>query len=83
MLSNYLFLLLQFMKSVSDECPDITRLYSLGNSSKGLELYAMEISDKPGIHEIGEELPKQKRSEERRAGKECLRQWSSRRSPQP
>ncbi|KAI4896018.1 hypothetical protein NFI96_000300 [Prochilodus magdalenae] len=44
----------KLMKSVSDECPNITRFYSLGKSSKGLELYAMEISDKPGIHETGE-----------------------------
>uniref|UniRef100_A0A8B9L811 Adipocyte enhancer-binding protein 1 n=1 Tax=Astyanax mexicanus TaxID=7994 RepID=A0A8B9L811_ASTMX len=44
----------KLMKSVSDECPNITRLYSLGKSAKGLEIYAMEITDNPGIHETGE-----------------------------
>ncbi|XP_072538645.1 uncharacterized protein aebp1b [Salminus brasiliensis] len=44
----------KLMKSVSDECPNITRLYSLGKSVKGLEIYAMEITDNPGIHETGE-----------------------------
>uniref|UniRef100_A0A4W4GV44 F5/8 type C domain-containing protein n=1 Tax=Electrophorus electricus TaxID=8005 RepID=A0A4W4GV44_ELEEL len=42
------------MKSISDECPNITRLYSLGQSSKGLQIYAMEYSSKPGVHEKGE-----------------------------
>ncbi|XP_076127254.1 inactive carboxypeptidase-like protein X2 [Alosa pseudoharengus] len=44
----------KLMKSVSDECPNITRFYSLGKSSKGLEIYAMEITDNPGMHETGE-----------------------------
>lgn len=43
------------MKSVSDECPNITRFYSLGKSFKGQEIYAMEITDNPGMHETGEE----------------------------
>ncbi len=50
-----LFLLSQLMKSISDECPNITRFYSLGKSFKGLEIYAMEITDNPGMHETGEE----------------------------
>uniref|UniRef100_A0AAY4AXA7 F5/8 type C domain-containing protein n=1 Tax=Denticeps clupeoides TaxID=299321 RepID=A0AAY4AXA7_9TELE len=44
----------KLMKSVADECPDITNLYSLGKSSKGLEMYVMEMSDQPGKHETGE-----------------------------
>uniref|UniRef100_A0A672SXM0 Adipocyte enhancer-binding protein 1 n=1 Tax=Sinocyclocheilus grahami TaxID=75366 RepID=A0A672SXM0_SINGR len=44
----------KLMKSISDECPNITRLYSLGKSFKGLEIYAMEITDNPGMHETGE-----------------------------
>ncbi|KAG7331973.1 hypothetical protein KOW79_003807 [Hemibagrus wyckioides] len=44
----------KFMKSISDECPNITRMYSLGKSSNGLDIYAMEVSDNPGIHETGE-----------------------------
>lgn len=50
---------LQLLKSVSDECPNITRFYSLGKSAKGLEMYAMEITDNPGIHETGGKLQKQ------------------------
>ncbi|XP_017323547.1 inactive carboxypeptidase-like protein X2 isoform X1 [Ictalurus punctatus] len=44
----------KLMKSISDECPNITRLYSLGKSFKGLDIYAMEVTDNPGIHETGE-----------------------------
>ncbi|XP_006832316.1 PREDICTED: adipocyte enhancer-binding protein 1 [Chrysochloris asiatica] len=44
----------QLMKMVNEECPTITRTYSLGKSSRGLKIYAMEISDNPGEHELGE-----------------------------
>lgn len=46
----------QLMKVVNEECPTITRTYSLGKSSRGLKIYAMEISDNPGEHELGEGL---------------------------
>ncbi|XP_060027590.1 adipocyte enhancer-binding protein 1 isoform X1 [Erinaceus europaeus] len=44
----------QVMKLVNEKCPTITRTYSLGKSSRGLKIYAMEISDNPGDHEVGE-----------------------------
>ncbi|XP_039993031.1 probable carboxypeptidase X1 isoform X2 [Xiphias gladius] len=44
----------KLMKSVAEECPDITRIYSIGKSYTGLKLYVMEISDNPGKHELGE-----------------------------
>uniref|UniRef100_A0A8C8SA99 AE binding protein 1 n=1 Tax=Pelusios castaneus TaxID=367368 RepID=A0A8C8SA99_9SAUR len=44
----------QLMKVVNEECPTITRIYNIGKSSRGLKIYAMEISDKPGEHELGE-----------------------------
>lgn len=43
----------QLMKAVHDECPNITSIYSLGRSSKGLEIMAMIISGNPTEHEIG------------------------------
>ncbi|KAI7801656.1 probable carboxypeptidase X1 isoform X1 [Triplophysa rosa] len=44
----------KLMKSVTEMCPDITRIYSIGKSYMGLKLYVMEISDNPGKHELGE-----------------------------
>ncbi|KAK9534257.1 hypothetical protein VZT92_009313 [Zoarces viviparus] len=44
----------KLMKSVTEECPDITRIYTIGKSYLGLKLYVMEISDNPGKHELGE-----------------------------
>ncbi|XP_053560351.1 probable carboxypeptidase X1 [Bombina bombina] len=44
----------KLMKAVNEECPDITRVYSIGKSYLGLKMYVMEISDNPGEHELGE-----------------------------
>ncbi|KAI6069781.1 putative carboxypeptidase X1 [Aix galericulata] len=43
----------KLMKRVNDECPNITRVYSIGKSYLGLKMYVMEISDNPGQHEVG------------------------------
>uniref|UniRef100_A0A1A8AQK5 Carboxypeptidase X (M14 family), member 1 n=1 Tax=Nothobranchius furzeri TaxID=105023 RepID=A0A1A8AQK5_NOTFU len=44
----------KLMKVVHEECPNITRIYSIGKSYKDLKLYVMEISDNPGKHKLGE-----------------------------
>ncbi|KAM9359839.1 adipocyte enhancer-binding protein 1 [Symphorus nematophorus] len=46
--------MISLMKSVNDECPNITSIYSLGRSSQGREIMAMIISGNPTEHEIGE-----------------------------
>ncbi|XP_072834747.2 carboxypeptidase D [Pogona vitticeps] len=43
-----------FLRKYASEYPNIARLYSVGKSVEQRELYAMEISDNPGVHEAGE-----------------------------
>lgn len=42
------------MTSYHAAYPDITRLYSIGKSWQGRDLYVMEISDHAGVHEVME-----------------------------
>ena len=44
----------EFMKSINKKCPNITSLYSIGQSVKDLHLQVLVFSDNPLVHEPGE-----------------------------
>lgn len=45
--------LLQVLQDVNAKCPNITRIYSLSETSVlGVPLYLIEFSTKPGHHEV-------------------------------
>ncbi|XP_057299684.1 carboxypeptidase D-like [Hydractinia symbiolongicarpus] len=43
-----------YMKFFAEQYPEITRLYSIGNTVQNRKMWVMEISDNPGKHEGGE-----------------------------
>ena len=48
--------LTDFLININSEFPDITNLFSIGQSVQGRELWVLEISDNPGINEVEPEF---------------------------
>lgn len=46
--------LVKHLTQLTDQCPNITRLTSMGTSRQRKKLWVLEISDNPGKHEAGE-----------------------------
>ncbi|XP_071948855.1 carboxypeptidase E-like [Antedon mediterranea] len=46
--------MIRLLEKINQKCPDITRIYDIGRSVEGRTLYVFEITDNPGVHEIGE-----------------------------
>ncbi|KAG8185509.1 hypothetical protein JTE90_019764 [Oedothorax gibbosus] len=42
------------LQNITKKCSKITRLYSIGKSVEDRDLYVIEMSDNPGVHEPGE-----------------------------
>lgn len=45
--------LLRYLRDLSAKYPNITRLYSIGKSVQGRELYVLEVAKHPGVHTFG------------------------------
>ena len=45
--------LTKFLKNINIGYPQITKLYSIGKSVEGREIWVLEITSKPGFHQVG------------------------------